>query len=219
MTTIGGGRGNYIDTNSNTYSTIGGGFNNSIVTLSECSTIIGGKGNCICNSNRSSIMGGYSNTINGYYNSFIIGSSITATASNYSFMNNLCVFGNVTKGGGTFKISHPDPKKTETHYLIHSFVESPTAGDNIYRYEVESIDGVAEINLPDYFSYLNENIQVWVSGKNNFGNGYGEVSVDLKKIEIHTSIDGLYNILVIGTRKDDHAKKYWKGTEEEKIKK
>jgi hypothetical protein len=164
-------------------------------------------------------MGGYSNTINGYYNSFIIGSSITATASNYSFMNNLCVFGNVTKGGGTFKISHPDPKKTETHYLIHSFVESPTAGDNIYRYEVESIDGVAEINLPDYFSYLNENIQVWVSGKNNFGNGYGEVSVDLKKIEIHTSIDGLYNVLVIGTRKDDHAKKYWKGTEEEKIKK
>jgi len=211
-TTIGGGRGNYMDL-SNTYSTIGGGFGNCILSSSQCSTIIGGRGNSICNSNRSSILGGYANTINGYNDSFIIGSSITATVANYSFMNNLCVFGNVVKGGGTFKISHPNPDKNKTHYLIHSFVESPTAGDNIYRYEVESIDGVAEITLPDYFSYLNENIQVWVSGKNNFGNGYGEVSVDLKKIEIHTSIDGLYNVLVIGTRKDDHAKKYWKGTE------
>jgi hypothetical protein len=52
-----------------------------------------------------------------------------------------------------------------------------------------------------------------VSGKNNFGNGYGKVSIDLKKIEIHTSIDGIYHVLVIGTRKDDHAKKYWKGAE------
>jgi hypothetical protein len=212
-TTIGGGRGNYIDGNSNTYSTIGGGFSNCILNSSQCSTIIGGRGNSICNSNRSSILGGYANTINGYSDVFIIGCCITATIGSYSFMNNLCVFGNVTKGGGSFKISHPNPDKNKTHYLIHSFVESPTAGDNIYRYEVESIDGVAEINLPDYFSYLNENIQVWVSGKNNFGNGYGEVSVDLKKIEIHTSIDGLYNVLVIGTRKDDHAKKYWKGTE------
>jgi len=215
-TTIGGGRGNYIDANSNIYSTIGGGFANTICNVSQCSTIIGGRSNVITGSYRSSILGGYNNNTSGYDDVFIIGCCITATVSSHSFMNNLCVFGNVTKGGGSFKISHPNPEKNDSHYLIHSFVESPTAGDNIYRYEVESIDGVAEITLPDYFSYLNENIQVWVSGKNNFGNGYGEVSVDLKKIEIHTSIDGLYNVLVIGTRKDDHAKKYWKGTEEEK---
>jgi hypothetical protein len=215
-TTIGGGRGNYIDSNSNIYSTIGGGFANTICNVSQCSTIIGGRSNVITGSYRSSILGGYNNNTSGYDDVFIIGCCITATVSNYSFMNNLCIIGNLVKATGTFKIPHPDPKKTESHYLSHSFVESPTAGDNIYRYEVESIDGVAEITLPDYFSYLNENIQVWVSGKNNFGNGYGEVSVDLKKIEIHTSIDGLYNVLVIGTRKDDHAKKYWKGTEEEK---
>ena len=87
------------------------------------------------------------------------------------------------------------------------------AGDNIYRYEVESIDGVAEIILPDYFSYLNENIQIWVNGKNNFGNGYGEINDELTKITIHTNIDGEYNVLAIGTRKDEHAKKHWKGAE------
>ena len=212
-TTIGGGRANYIDVNSNTYSTIGGGFNNCILSTSTYSIIGGGCGNCITGSVCSGIFGGTANIINAYCNTFVIGSSITATASNYSFMNNLCVFGNVTKGGGTFKISHPDPKKTETHYLLHSFVESPTAGDNIYRYEVESIDGVAEIILPDYFSYLNENIQIWVNGKNNFGNGYGEINDELTKITIHTNIDGEYNVLAIGTRKDEHAKKHWKGAE------
>jgi len=218
--TIGGGKGNYVSSANNCYSTIGGGFNNCVVENS-CFSFIGGGG---CNTitvsaNCSGILGGFCNNITNHYNSFVIGSNISTTTSNYSFMNNLCVFGNVTKGGGSFKISHPNPEKNKTHYLIHSFVESPTAGDNIYRYEVESINGVVEITLPDYFSYLNDNIQVWVSGKNNFGNGYGKVSNDLKKINIHTSIDGIYNVLVIGTRKDDHAKKYWKGTEEEKIKK
>ena len=215
--TIGGGRANYVSSAYNHCSTIGGGLTNCVLDNSCFSFIGGGRNNTITTSSCcSGILGGGYNTISNHYNSFVIGSNITTTLSNYTFVNNLCSFGQVIKAGGSFKISHPNPDKNKTHYLIHSFVESPTAGDNIYRYEVESIDGVAEINLPDYFSYLNENIQVWVSGKNNFGNGYGEVSVDLKKIEIHTSIDGIYNVLVIGTRKDDHAKKYWKGTEEEK---
>ena len=60
-----------------------------------------------------------------------------------------------------------------------------------------------------------------MTGKNNFGNGYGTVNEELSKITIHTNIDGDYNILVIGTRKDEHAKKHWKGTEtlKENIKK
>ena len=211
---IGGGRGNYIDANgSNLYSTIGGGFSNCILNNSYRSFIGGGRGNTICNASRSGILGGQYNIIGNYYNSFIIGSNITATLSNYTFVNNLCSIGQVNKAGGTFKISHPDPKKTETHYLLHSFVESPTAGDNIYRYEVKSINGLAEIELPDYFKYLNENTQIWVNGKNNFGSGYGRINDELTKITIHTNIDGEYNVLVIGTRKDEHAKKHWKGAE------
>ena len=212
-TTIGGGRANYIDVNSNTYSTIGGGFTNCILSTSTYSIIGGGCGNCITGSVRSGIFGGTANVINTYCNTFVIGSSITATLSDYTFVNNLCSFGQVNKAGGSFKIPHPNPKKNDSHYLIHSFVESPTAGDNIYRYEVESVNGVAEIQLPDYFKYLNENTQIWVNGKNNFGNGYGEINDELTKITIHTNIDGEYNVLAIGTRKDEHAKKHWKGTE------
>lgn len=212
-TTIGGGRANYIDAISNRYSTIGGGFTNCILSMSTYSTIGGGCGNTITGSVRSGIFGGTANLISTYCNTFVIGSSITATLSDYTFVNNLCSFGQVNKAGGSFKIPHPNPKKNDSHYLIHSFVESPTAGDNIYRYEVESVNGVAEIQLPDYFKYLNENTQIWVNGKNNFGNGYGEINDELTKITIHTNIDGEYNVLAIGTRKDEHAKKHWKGAE------
>jgi hypothetical protein len=237
--TIGGGQYNTMSTYNNSHIVIGGGKSNTTGNFVSCSSILGGylnnmqcssnfssilggKSNCLTNgANYSSIIGGCSNCIAGGCNVFILGSNITATAADYTFVNNLCSFGQVNKAGGTFKISHPDPKKTDTHYLLHSFVESPTAGDNIYRYEVESIDGVVEIELPDYFNYLNENIQVWVNGKNNFGIGYGNVNEELTKITINTSIDGKYNVLVIGTRKDNHAKKHWKGVEtlKEKINK
>jgi hypothetical protein len=131
-------------------------------------------------------------------------------------MNNLCVIGNVVKGGGSFSISHPDPIKTDTHKLIHSFVESPTAGDNIYRFEVEVIDGVAEIQLPDYYKFLNENTQVWITPKDGFGIAYGTINEDMTKVIIKANLDMVYNILVIGTRKDKVAKDYWKGVEVEK---
>jgi hypothetical protein len=122
----------------------------------------------------------------------------------------------LTKGSGSFSISHPNPAKTETHKLIHSFVESPTAGDNIYRYEVEVKNGVATIELPDYYEYLNENTQIWVTAKNGFGMGYGIVSDDFKTATIYADKDLTYNILIIGTRKDEIAKKHWKGVEVEK---
>jgi hypothetical protein len=131
-------------------------------------------------------------------------------------MNNLCVIGNVSKGSGSFSISHPDPSKTATHKLIHNFVESPTSGDNIYRYEVEVTNGVATIQLPDYYKFLNENSQVWVTAKDGFGVGYGIINADMTEVIIYADKDLTYNILVIGTRKDEIAKKYWKGVEVEK---
>jgi hypothetical protein len=218
-TTIGGGRGNYMDL-SNTYSTIGGGFGNCILSSSQCSTIIGGRGNSICNSNRSSILGGYANTINGYSDVFIIGCCITATVGSYSFMNNLCVLGNFTATGTkSFKIKHPNKEKENTHYLVHSVIETPTAGDNLYRYIVES-DGIesVKIMLPDYFGYLNKDIQIWVNASDNFGNGYGVIDKELKIVEVFTSVKGYYNVLIIGTRKDKGVSE-WKGPEIEKIKK
>ena len=177
--------------------------------------ILSGRFNQInSNSNYSSIIGGYNNVITGCTNAHIIGGAyITAYASNSTFVRNLYVGGNLTKGSGTFKISHPDPRKNKDCSLFHSFVESPTAGDNIYRFEVVVKDGVAEIELPDYYKYLNENTQVWITPKDGFGIAYGNINEEMTKIIVKANLDIEYNVLVIGTRKDITAKTHWKGVE------
>ncbi len=152
-------------------------------------------------------MGGRYNTICGYTNTHIIGSFLTASANNTTFVEAL------SKTSGTFRIKHPDPIKNKTHYLQHSFVESPTAGDNIYRYVVKVVDGVAEIELPDYFKFLNENTQIWITPKEGFGIAYGKVDEDLTKVTIFANEDLEYNVLIIGTRKDKDAIQGWNGVE------
>jgi hypothetical protein len=117
---------------------------------------------------------------------------------------------------GTFRIHHPNPEKTCSKYLLHSFVESPTEGDNIYRYEIETLNCSASLDLPDYFKFLNKNEQVWVSPKNHFGSAYGVVDKEQTCVSFCSNCDGLYNVLIIGTRKDECAIKAWKGVEEEK---
>ena len=167
-------------------------------------------------------MGGTCNTTSGYYNVHIIGSNITAGANNTAYVNNLCasadvnITGNLTKGSGSFRIPHPDPEKTCSKYLLHSFVESPTEGDNIYRYEIETLNCSASLDLPDYFKLLNKNEQVWVSPKNHFGSAYGVVDKEQTCVSFCSNCDGQYNVLIIGTRKDEVAVKAWKGVEQEK---
>lgn len=69
------------------------------------------------------------------------------------FSGNVQVSGNISKGGGTFKIDHPlDP---ENKLLYHSFVESPDMM-NIYNGNVETDqNGIAIVELPAYFNALN----------------------------------------------------------------
>ena len=75
-------------------STIGGGGQNN--AIGEYSTISGGRGNRACGY-ASGIFAGEGNTTRAVdANSFIIGVGLTSTASNYTFVNNIC---NV--GGGT----------------------------------------------------------------------------------------------------------------------
>jgi hypothetical protein len=119
----------------------------------------------------------------------------------------LTVAGAVSKVSGTFDIPNPNPAKAKDGWrLRHSFVESPTRGDNIYRWTVDVKAGEAVVSMPDYFSYLNENVQVWVSPRGHFGNAFGEASSDLKQITIKADIDGKDNVLARGTRKDQGAK-------------
>ena len=126
------------------------------------------------------------------------------------------VVGALSKGSGTFRIPHPVPEKKDKLDLQHSFVESPTRGDNIYRWQVEVQNNQHIIELPDYYQYLNENDMVWVNSVNHFGRGYGNVNDEQTELTITTDTDGLYNVLLIGTRKDETAMNNFKGIEVER---
>jgi len=237
---IGGGDGNYINnscrifigggvanqTNNSCNSSIVGGSGNSIFSA-NCSVISGGRNNTI-GEIYSTISGGYNNAAYGCY-SFIGGGSGNVTSGNYSgafgcnlnasaactmYFNNVCVCGTLSKASGSFKIPHPDPIKSEQgKFLKHSFVESPTAGDNIYRFNVTATNCSASIQLPDYYSLLNSNDQVFVNAKSHLGYGFGVVNEAQTEIDITTNSDGEYNVLLIGTRKDKLALDAWNGTE------
>lgn len=123
----------------------------------------------------------------------------------------LIVVGTLTSGSSSFDITHPDPAKAEQGYrLSHSSVESPTAGDNLYRYQVAVVNGYAELVLPDYFKYLNGNVQAFVSPVDVLGVARAECSD--KKVAIYATEDGTYNVLVIGTRIDSMAANSWAKT-------
>ena len=127
--------------------------------------------------------------------------------------NAFTIRGALSKGSGTFKIDHPDPLKTDTHYLQHSFVESPTGGDNIYRWTVTTTNKIHTITLPDYYKFLNKDDMVWISPVNHFGRAYGTVNQEQTEINIVTDTDGIYNVLLVGTRKDPTVLRQFEGVE------
>lgn len=97
--------------------------------------------------------------------------------------------------------------------LVHAAVEAPTAGDNIYRYQVSTNNCQATLQLPDYYKFLNTNDYVSVSPADNLGKAYGVMDESQSKIDIYSSTDGKFDVLIIGTRKDKDAVMNWKGAE------
>jgi hypothetical protein len=83
-----------------------------------------------------------------------------------NILGDLNVVGNISKGGGTFKIDHPlDP---ENKYLYHSFVESPDML-NVYNGNITTdVSGIATIQLPAYFSALNKDFKYQISAIKSF---------------------------------------------------
>jgi hypothetical protein len=85
--------------------------------------------------------------------------SATNNGTNWSgyFSGNVNVTGNLSKGGGAFRIDHPlDP---ENQYLQHSFVESPDM-KNIYDGIVAlDVNGEASVTMPDWFDALNRDFR------------------------------------------------------------
>lgn len=119
-------------------------------------------------------------------------------------------------GTKNFEIPHPSPDKKHTHIIRHGAVESPTAGDTLYRYTIKALtDGeTVEVQLPDYFEYLNTNVDVYVSPHKHFGRAFGEVIDD--KLLVTCEKLGTYKALIIGTRNDDNVHDWYiKGVERE----
>lgn len=168
----------------NHWSTVGGGYNNTASGVGA--TIAGGNGDTAA-ANYSFAVGLHSIVPAGYSNSAAFNGQ-TATASNQL----RC--GVLSKTGGTFTIDHPiDPNNK---ILNHYFVEGPEML-NLYRGSVIlDANGKAEVKLPDYFSTLNKNPHIQLTG------------VGTSDVYVLEDIKG--NTFVIGGK--PYTKVYWQVT-------
>ena len=124
---------------------------------------------------------------------------------------NLTITGALSKGSGSFRIPHPLPAKSETHQLVHSFIEGPQC-DLIYRGSVALVDGTATVNL-DTASNMSEgtwvrlcrNEQCFTSNETGWSSVRGSVSGNILTIECEegTSTDTI-SWMVVAERHDDH---------------
>jgi hypothetical protein len=121
------------------------------------------------------------------------------------------VNGAFSKTSGSFRIPHPLKSKTETHDLVHSFIEGPQA-DNIYRGQVKLVNGTTTINLDaaarmteGTFVLLNTNISCFTSNESDWTAVRGSVSGNVLTIEAQDNTStATVSWLVIGERHDQH---------------
>ena len=127
---------------------------------------------------------------------------------------NCTIRGSLSKGSGSFKIDHPIPAKKDTHWLVHSFVESPRA-DLIYRDKIDLVDGSATVNIDTVagmtegtFVLLCDDIQCFTSNESDWDAVKGSVSGNILTIECqNSSSTATIAWMVIGDRKDEHMTK------------
>jgi hypothetical protein len=114
--------------------------------------------------------------------------------------------GNVSKGGGSFKIDHPlDPANK---YLYHSFVESPDMM-NIYNGNVVlDARGEAVVELPAWFEALNRDFRYQLTAVGAPGpNVYVAQKVSGNRFRIAGGTEGMeVSWQVTGIRNDAYAR-------------
>ncbi len=130
--------------------------------------------------------------------------------------NNLRVDGNISKGGGSFKIDHPlDPAN---QYLYHSFVESPDM-KNIYDGVVTLDDeGAAEVELANWFETLNSDYRYQLTPMGAAAPGlFIDQEVEGGRFGIAGGVPGQrVSWQVTGIRQDPYAQTYRIPVEEKK---
>jgi hypothetical protein len=136
---------------------------------------------------------------------------ITGGTTAFTPSSTLTVTGSVSKSSGSFKIDHPIPAKKDTHWLVHSFVESPRA-DLIYRGKIDLVDGFATVNVDTVagmtegtFVLLCDDVQCFTSNETDWDAVKGSVSGNTLTIESQNSEStATISWMVIGDRKDEH---------------
>jgi hypothetical protein len=121
-----------------------------------------------------------------------------------SFMGDVSVTGNLSKGGGSFKIDHPlDP---ENKYLYHSFVESPDMM-NIYNGTVTTDqNGEAVVEMPAYFEALNRDFRYQLTVIGQFAQAIVGQKIKGNHFRIMTSAPNVeVSWQVTGVRQDAFA--------------
>ena len=134
-----------------------------------------------------------------------------ANTATLNTSGDFAIAGALSKGSGSFKINHPLPEKTDTHHLVHSFIEGPQA-DLLYRGVATLSSGEATVNIDTAarmtdgtFVALVNNVQAFTTNETAFDNVRASVSGNILTI---TSEDDASTAsiswLVVGERKDQH---------------
>jgi hypothetical protein len=134
----------------------------------------------------------------------ILSIKIDGLTGKVNFQNDAQVIGNLSKGGGSFKIDHPlDP---ENKYLYHSFVESPDML-NIYNGNIMTdAEGNAIVEMPDYFEALNMDFQYHLTVIGGFAKAMVLKEIQNRKFEIKTNKPNIkVSWMVTGIRNDAFA--------------
>jgi hypothetical protein len=128
---------------------------------------------------------------------------------------NVAISGNLSKGGGSFKIDHPlDPANK---YLYHSFVESPDMM-NVYNGNITTDKrGLATVILPDYFEALNRDFRYQLTVIGQFAQAIVARKIVNHQFVIRTSKPGVeVSWQVTGIRHDAYADTHRIQVEEDK---
>ncbi|MBS1536368.1 MAG: hypothetical protein JST20_01305 [Bacteroidetes bacterium] len=128
---------------------------------------------------------------------------------------NLNVVGNLTKGGGNFKIDHPlDPYNK---YLIHSFVESPDR-TNIYSGNITTDShGIGIVQLPSYFEAANNDFRYQLTVIGADARAFVLTEISNNTFTVQTSIPNVkVSWQVTSTRIDNFARSNRYEPEQEK---
>jgi hypothetical protein len=125
------------------------------------------------------------------------------------------VIGNLSKSGGSFKID--DPIDPAGKYLSHSFVESPDMM-NVYNGNVVTdANGLATIQLPEWFDSLNRDFRYQLTSIGQHSDAWVETEIANNQFTIRTEKPGVkVSWQVTGIRQDAWANAHRIPVEQEK---